>query len=212
MTIPKLHYITQGNSPEAHLENLQKACSGGAELVQLNLHAFAETACLKLAQEAREITAHFQTRLVISSYFEIAKTVKADGVFLYKNDANPTIVGSHLHSWQTIGGSANTLQECKNRLEKRVDYICLGPFKQSKNTTSATILGTNGFTAIIDELATKTPIIGVGGITTNALKEILETGISGVAVATEITNDFNCIKTYHQLLNASATDEIRHTF
>jgi len=37
MVIPKLHYISQGSSPEEHLENIQKACSYGAELVQLNL-------------------------------------------------------------------------------------------------------------------------------------------------------------------------------
>ena len=37
MTIPKLHYISQGSSPKEHLENIQKACNAGAELVQLNL-------------------------------------------------------------------------------------------------------------------------------------------------------------------------------
>ncbi|MEZ7893626.1 MAG: thiamine phosphate synthase, partial [Polaribacter sp.] len=25
--IPKLHYISQGNSPKEHIENIQKACS-----------------------------------------------------------------------------------------------------------------------------------------------------------------------------------------
>ena len=37
MIIPKLHYISQGNSPKEHLVNIQKACSSGAELVQLRL-------------------------------------------------------------------------------------------------------------------------------------------------------------------------------
>lgn len=35
--IPKLHYISQGSSPEEHLENMHKACVSGAELVQLGL-------------------------------------------------------------------------------------------------------------------------------------------------------------------------------
>lgn len=35
MIIPKLHYITQGETTKQILENVQKACTSGAELVQL---------------------------------------------------------------------------------------------------------------------------------------------------------------------------------
>ena len=35
--IPKLHYISQGNSAKEHLDHIQKACTAGAELVQLGL-------------------------------------------------------------------------------------------------------------------------------------------------------------------------------
>jgi len=40
--IPKLHYISQGSSPKEHLDNIQKACSAGAELVQLRLKNVSE--------------------------------------------------------------------------------------------------------------------------------------------------------------------------
>ena len=40
MTIPKLHYISQGHSPKEHLENIQNACTSGAELVELRLEMF----------------------------------------------------------------------------------------------------------------------------------------------------------------------------
>ena len=42
MTIPKLHYVSQGSTPIAHLENIQKACASGAELVQLRLKNVSE--------------------------------------------------------------------------------------------------------------------------------------------------------------------------
>ncbi len=44
------------------------------------------------------------------------------------------------------------------------------------------------------------------------VKAILETGIPGIGVSDEITKDFNTIRTFNQLLNASSTDEQRHTF
>lgn len=211
--IPKLHYISQGNSPKEHLENIQEACTSGAELVQLNLATTSEKKFLKLAQEAREITSQFQTRLIIKSKYKIAREVKADGVYLEKTDSCPSIVRKHLYTWQIIGGAANTLQDCEAFLDKDVDYIVLGPFRLTKsNDTTNSVLGLNGFTAITEALKTKTPIIGFGDITTEDVKDILETGISGIAVSEEITRDFNSIRTFNQLLNASVTDEQRHSF
>jgi thiamine-phosphate pyrophosphorylase len=71
--IPKLHYISQGNSRKDHLDNIQKACTSGAELVQLRLKNVSENKFLKVATEAREITSHFQTRLIINDNYKIAK-------------------------------------------------------------------------------------------------------------------------------------------
>ncbi|KGL63396.1 thiamine phosphate synthase [Polaribacter sp. Hel1_85] len=212
MVIPKLHYISQGNSPKEHLENIQKACSSGAELVELSLKGISEKKYLKLAEEAREITAHFQTRLLITSYYKVAKTIKADGVHLEKTDSCPTIARTHLYTWQIIGATANTIQDCEKLLSKEIDYIRLSPFKSSTSKNNiANVLGLKGYAAIIDSLKTETPIIGSGGITTEDVTAILETGISGIGVSTEITRDFNLIRKFNQLLRASSIDEQRYT-
>lgn len=213
MIIPKLHYISQGNSSKEHLENIQKACSSGTELVQLRLKNVSENKCLKLAKEAREITSHFQTRLIINDHYKIAKTVKADGVHLEDSDVCPTVVRDYLYTWQMIGGTANTLQDCEALISKDVDYIGLGPFRFTTTKENLPqVLGLNGYTLIIEALKTEKPILGVGGITTDDVTDILATGISGIAVSEAITRDFNSIKLFNQLLNASSTAEQRHTF
>lgn len=213
MIIPKLHYITQGDSPKAHIENIQKACTSGAELVQLRLSNVSEKKVLKLAQEAREITSHYQTRLILNGNYKIAKTIKADGVHLEKTDSCPTIARKYLYTWQMIGGTANTMQDCEALLDKEIDYISLGPFRETITEDNLSpVLGVKGFTAITEILKTPIPIIGFGGITTEDVTDILETGISGIAVSGEITRNFNSIRTFNQLLQASSTEEQRHTF
>jgi thiamine-phosphate pyrophosphorylase len=213
MIIPKLHYISQGNSPKEHLENIQKACSSGAELVQLRLKISSEKKILKFAKEAREVTSHFQTRLIINDHYKIAKEVKADGVHLGPSDVCPTIARKYLYTWQMIGGTANTLEDCEKLLDKEIDYISLGPFRKTTTKDNLRpVLGLKGYTAITDVLKTPIPIIGVGGITTADVEAILETGISGIAVSGEITRDFNIVRTFNKLLNASLTEEKRHTF
>ena len=211
--IPKLHYISEGYSSKELLENIQNACTSGAELVQLCLNNESKTNILKLASAAREITSHFQTRLIIKDNYKIAKEIKADGVYLENIDISYTSTRIHLYTWQIIGSKANTLQDCKTLISDEVDYICLGPFKSKRNNEELNkILGISGFTSVLDCLKTKTPIIGYGGITSNDVTNILGTGISGVAVSDEINNNFDTIKAFNKLLDASSTDEKRHTF
>ncbi len=211
MVISKLHYISQGTTPKEHLENIQNACQSGAELVQLRLKNLSDKKVLKTSLEAREITHHFQTRLIINDHYKIAKEVKADGVHLGKTDTCPTVAREHLYGWQIIGGTANTLADCKTLLTKNVDYIGLGPyqFTHTKENLSP-VLGNNGYRLILEELNTKTPILAIGGITLEDVPEILKTGISGIAVSGEITKDFNKIKSFNQLLQAGSSQEQKY--
>lgn len=213
MTISKLHYISQGATVKEHLENIQKACQSGAELVQLRLKNVSEKKILKAAVQAREITSHFQTRLIINDHYKIAKKVKADGVHLGKEDACPKEARKHLYSWQIIGGTANTLQDCEALIEKEVDYIGLGPYRFTTTKKNLSpVLGILGYQGILDVLKTNTPIIAIGGILVDDVKEILETGISGIAISGEITQDFNKIGEFHKLLNTGSALEQRHSF
>ncbi|WP_405252861.1 thiamine phosphate synthase [Dokdonia sp. Asnod3-C12] len=210
--IPKLHYISQGNTLEAHLDNIRNACIHGATLVQLRLKNVPLDQVLNIAKEARVITAQYDTKLIINDHYEIAKEVKADGVHLGKTDSCPTVAREHLYSWQIIGGTANTLEDCLSLIDKGVDYIGLGPlrFTTTKKNLSP-FLGYNGYHQITDTLKTKTPIIAIGGITIDDLTDLIKTGIHGIAVSGEITSDFTKIDALQQSLGALLIEEQHHT-
>ncbi|TLP77262.1 thiamine phosphate synthase [Maribacter sp. ACAM166] len=205
--IPKLHYISQGKTVEEHLTNINNACTSGIELVQLRLKGYKEAAILEAAEKAREITSRFQTRLILNDYYKIAKVVKADGVHLGQSDTCPSIVRKHLYTWQMVGGTANTLDDCKTLRAKKVDYIGMGPFRftQTKENLSP-VLGLEGYANLLKELNKETPIIAVGGITLDDVSEIMKTGVHGLAVSGEITADFNRIGKFKQLI---AGDEVQ---
>ncbi|UKM65517.1 thiamine phosphate synthase [Flavobacteriaceae bacterium GSB9] len=213
MNIPKLHYISQGNTPEDHLKNIQKACTYGAELVQLRLKDAPEDIILKTAEKARDVTSHFQTRLIINDHYKITKAVNADGVHLGKSDACPTIARAYLGKWFMVGGTANSLDDCKKLIDKNVDYIGLGPFRFTTTKANLSpILGLEGYQNIIKALHTQTPIIAIGGIVENYIKNLLDTGVHGIAMSGAITQNFNTISTLNRLLKASVVHEQKHTF
>ena len=206
--ISKLHYISQGATPEAHLEHIRRACIAGADWVQLRLKNLDEVVALETAQKAKDITDYFQTRLIINDHYKIAIAIKADGVHLGKNDACPLKVRRELASWQIIGGTANTFQDCEALIKKQVDYIGLGPFRfTSTKENLSPVLGKNAYLTIIEALKTTIPIIAIGGITVNDTEPLMRTGIHGIAVSGAITNDFNNISKFNKLLGGPSTNE-----
>jgi len=213
MIIPKLHYKSQGKTPEEQLEHIQKACTSGIELVQLDFDSSSEKQYLKLVKDVRALTAHYQTRLILTDNYKIAREVKADGVFFefIEKDVLQT-ARNHIYTWQIIGAKATNLLECEQLIEANIDYINLTPFETADKTEEPKSLGKMGYQLITEALETQTPVLGSVGIQETAVKDILEAGISGVILSDEITADFNRIKIYNQLLGASATDEQRHTF
>lgn len=208
MQLPNLHYISQGETPQEHLKNIKSACTAGATLVQLRLKNISPKKVLKFAAEAKEITDHYQTRLIINDHYKIAKEIKADGVHLGSTDTCPSIARKYLESWQIIGGTANTINDCNTLITKNVDYIGLGPyhFTKTKEILSP-ILGLEGYAKVMEHIKTNIPVIAVGGITVNDIPKILETGIYGVAVATAITKDFNNINLFKKMLDKKTTEE-----
>ncbi|WP_144801114.1 thiamine phosphate synthase [Maribacter sp. MAR_2009_72] len=211
--IPKLHYISQGKTVDEHLSNIQNACSSGIELVQLRLKKFEEPAVLKAAEQAREITSRFQTRLIINDYYKIAKEVKADGVHLGQNDTCPKTARRHLYSWQIIGGTANTLEQAQELIAKKVDYIGMGPFRFTLTKANLSpVLGVDGYVTIIKKLNTETPIIAIGGITLEDVPDILKTGVYGIAASAGITRDFNNIAHFKKLLDGNVQEQVWTAF
>lgn len=203
MKIPKLHYISRGSSVTEHIDNILKACSNGAELVQLRLKNYSLEAVLEAGFEARRITSEHDVILIINDHYKVAKQVRADGVHLGKNDACPAVVRRFLGDEFIIGGTANTKEDCEVLINKNVDYIGLGPYRftQTKKNLSP-LLGINGYRNILSSLKSTIPIIAIGGITLNDIKEVLSTGVFGIAASGEISDDFQKIQSFkHNLRN-----------
>lgn len=203
-TIPKLHYISQGATPEAHLNNIKEACIAGVALVELRLLDADDATLLHTATQAREITGMYQTRLVITDGYAVAKTVKADGVFLSNGKTSPRIAREHLHSWQSIGAAAHTLDDCKALIDSQVDYIALGPYGNANDTSALT---SKNFDTLLQAVHTDTPFFAFGTIAIEDIQNLIDLGIYGIAVGDLLTEDFKKVPMLQKLLGGSSTQE-----
>ncbi|AXT56982.1 thiamine phosphate synthase [Aquimarina sp. AD1] len=184
-----LQYISQGKSPQEHLQHIGEACEAGVRWVQLRLKDMDPATVLNTALKCREICDQYAAVMIVNDSVSIAKASQADGVHLGLEDMNPkearTILGDNF----IIGGTANTLQDCIKHKEDGVDYIGLGPFRHTDTKKKLSpVLGLDGYQKIISELDDhNTPIVAIGGVEQNDIDQILDTGVNGIAVSGMLT-------------------------
>jgi thiamine-phosphate pyrophosphorylase len=188
--ISKLHYITQELSGQSHSDLTELACIAGIDWVQLRVKNKSYKDQLEIAIKTKAICQTYKAKLIINDNVALAKEINADGVHLGKTDMDPAearkIVGDNF----IIGGTANTFEDIERLAKAKVDYIGLGPFRfTSTKENLSPILGLKGFEEIIQACAQKEikiPIISIGGIKSDDVRSIIETGVYGVAVSSAI--------------------------
>lgn len=198
--ISRLHYITQ-NLPEIpHEELTELACMGGIDWVQLRIklpYALSPDKAeykqvRSIAEETKIICTKFGAKLIINDHILIAKEISADGVHVGRDDMNPKEVRKFLGRGVVIGGSTNTEEDIKRRIEEGCDYIGIGPFRFTSTKDKLNpILGLEGIEALAKKYASAIPMIAIGGIELADIDELLNTGIYGVAVSSAINKAKN---------------------
>lgn len=190
--ISQLQYITPNLTGSQLHELVEKVCAAGVDWVQLRLKDISAENYLEEAKALRTITNKFSAKLIINDNIEVAIESEADGVHLGKEDLSTKIAREKVGNQFIIGGTANTLDDIKNHINNKVDYIGLGPFRFT--TTKENLspeLGLTGYQKLLDVVGKATPVVGIGGITPEDIMSLLNTGLHGVAISGAITNSEN---------------------
>ncbi|MDR3170299.1 MAG: thiamine phosphate synthase, partial [Treponema sp.] len=123
--------------------------------------------------------------LVINDRIDIALAVNADGVHLGQSDmplgAARKLVGNSMF----IGVSAGTLEQALAAQTDGADYLGVGPvYPTTSKADVPDALGTERLRVIRE--AVHIPVIGIGGIGPHNIREVMQTGVAGVAVISAI--------------------------
>lgn len=190
----KVYYISQGNTPEDHLRNIESVCKGGVRLLQLRLKNVSQETYNSTAIEAKKICAAHGATFIVNDNLEAALISDAHGVHLGKKDQSVAEAKMKIPQ-KIIGGTANTLEDCLQLIDENVNYIGLGPFRFTETKSGLSpILGNEGYRSIMKELIDlghSTPVFAIGGIQLEDISELLATSIHGIAVSGMLTNSSN---------------------
>lgn len=203
-----IQFITHANERYDYLDGVRMALEGGCRWIQLRMKDASEEEVLKTAKSTRKLCRKYGAVFILDDYVELVERTGADGVHLGNNDMPIDEARRLLGKDKIIGGTANTFEDVKRIYSAGADYIGCGPFRFTTTKKKLSpILGLDGYSRIIKQMnayGINIPVIAIGGILLQDVSDIMQTGVSGVAVSGAIlnaNNDDNPVTTMKRFIN-----------
>ena len=192
-------------STETLEEAVEEAIKGGCTLIQLREKECSSLDFYSTAVNVKKITDKYNIPLLINDRLDIAQAVDAAGVHVGQSDLPLTIVRNILGNDKIIGVSAGNLEEALTAEKDGADYIGVGAVYVKGSKKDATAVTMEEVRKIRDNV--KLPMVVIGGVNKERIKDFKDINIDGVAIITaiiaqkdikkatkEIKDEFNKIK------------------
>ncbi len=192
MKIDYTLYLVTNNknkTKEEFLKTIEESLKGGVSLVQVREKNLNDDEFLNVALNVKKILKKYEIPLIINDNVKIAKKIDADGVHVGQDDLEAKKARDILGENKIIGVSAHNIQEAKKAEEDGADYIGCGTIFNSPTKSDAKSLTKKDLIDVVN--AVDIPVVYIGGITKNNIKELANTGIKGVSVVSAIMESEN---------------------
>lgn len=199
-----IQFISHFTEQHTYLDSIRLALEGGIKWVQLRMKDATKDEIISVGTEVRRLCDQYGATFIIDDHVELVHKLKADGVHLGKNDMPIAEARNILGKDIIIGGTANTFEDIAAHYQATANYIGCGPFRftTTKKGLSPT-LGLEGYRSImqkIKEAGINIPVVAIGGITAEDIPDIMQTGISGIALSGAILRAENPIEEINRIL------------
>lgn len=187
-----LQFITNTESKNDVVTQVKEVIAGGGRWIQVRMKDASDDEIRKVIEEIKPLCIEKEAFLILNDRVELAKELNVGGVHIGKTDMLPSKARVFLGAGAVIGVTANTFQDVEAVRYLDVDYIGIGPFRQTNTKKNlAPILGVEGIAEITLAMRNNEiviPTVAVGGITLDDVDILMESGVNGIAVSGDIAN------------------------
>lgn len=181
-------------------DRLEDVLRGGCRWVQLRMKDATDEEFMEVGAVVRRLCTKYGATFIVDDRVGLVGPLDADGVHLGKNDMAPSEARKILGD-KIIGATANTVEDVERALAEGADYLGIGPFRFTTTKKNlAPVLGLDGYRGIMSRKI-PVPVVAIGGILLDDLRDLKTTGVTGVAVSGLILNSTNPEETTRQILN-----------
>ncbi len=177
-SILRVMAVTDGlhGTPDRLVDRVVAAVLGGATCLQVRLKG---TPARMVADVTRELVRRVRVPVIVNDRFDIALAAGAAGVHLGADDISVAEVRRATPPSFIVGASVGCDAEVINA--EFADYVGIGPVYGTHSKSDAgTAIGVAEFARLA--ALTGKPAVGIGGVTVETARAILDAGGVGIAV------------------------------
>lgn len=171
-------------STETLEEAVEKAIIGGCTLIQLREKDCSSLDFYNTAVRVKEITDKHNIPLIINDRVDIALAVDAAGVHVGQSDIPAAIVRKVIGNDKILGVSTGSVNEALEAEKNGADYLGVGAMYSTGTKKDADSTSMNELRKIRENVSI--PIVVIGGINKDRVKDFKGIGIDGLAIVSAI--------------------------
>jgi thiamine-phosphate pyrophosphorylase len=183
LTIPPIYPITDKELArcESHHRILKELVRGGAKLVQIRDKATPLQELLRDLHRCVEFASARGVTLIVNDRCDLVLSCGAAGVHLGQEDLPPDVARVILGRFKLIGLSAHTIAQVRKSEKLPIQYVGFGPvYPTSTKADAPAVVGLRRLAAACR--ISKLPIVAIGGIGLERVREVLQAGACSAAV------------------------------
>ena len=153
---------------------------------------------VELAVKIQDLCKKYNVPFIVNDDIELALKIDADGIHVGQDDLGVDEIRKLMPN-KIIGLSIGNEEELKQSKVEYVDYVGVGPVyvTQSKDDAGGEI-GYEGL-ELMRKLLPQMPLVAIGGIQTQHIKDVMKTNVDGVSIISAISYSDNIEKTVREM-------------
>ena len=163
---------------------VEQAIQGGCTVVQLREKYASSREFFETAQRVKQITDSYHIPIIINDRTDICLAVNAAGIHIGQQDLPAKIVRSMVGPDKIIGVSAQTVEQALLAEKRGADYLGVGAVFPTNSKDDAKEVTYETLKEICEQVSI--PVVAIGGITHDNIKELTGSKIDGIAVISAI--------------------------
>ena len=150
------------------------------DLIQIREPDLSDRALVGLVRWAVAVARGTRSRILVNERFDVAQAAGAAGVHLRSSSVPAAVMRRHSPPGFLVGRSVHAAGEAARvAAEGGVDYLTLGTVYASASKPGRPPCGVDALAATAR--AVRLPVLAIGGVTVDNMREVLAAGAAGVA-------------------------------
>jgi thiamine-phosphate pyrophosphorylase len=169
---------------EKLLDVVKQAITGGVSVVQLREKESTGQMFYQKALALKQLLSSHPVLLIINDRIDVALAIDADGVHIGQDDLPAAQVRKIIPESMILGVSAQTVEQAQDAEKNGADYLGSGAVFPTNTKKDTDHLPLDTLRDIVQSVSI--PVVAIGGITTENINKLANSGVSGISVVSAI--------------------------